>query len=414
MIIQPDNVRRVVLLVSPSELDDGTPRPKPEETIAFKSLYQIARRRISQETSACWLIYTERSEKTAAFLRRHFSENFRFDGLGDIEGADNALGIFELIMQIAADPFNAGQSIICDCTGGTKTMSIAMALACAHHALTSESQTELILTYIPPDNNDEDIAFYKFDLSRVIAEEQRRYIDQQERIGRLRHLARLSPILAHEIKNPLNLIIADLHLLRDQPANEYSKELLDEIGKSVKEIDQIIVSIQQAVREESGVHLQPTISLTEMTRRIKARTEKRFPDLTLEISGRLSGIQLRMAEEKLYTIFTNLIDNAANASRGRGKVALNFEPRENRLLVSVEDNGPGIPPDLKPILFKPMRRGTNSLGTGMGLSIVRTFVTEEGGMITYDDSYTRGARFLIELPIVQTNGGSYGKDLDGR
>ena len=414
MIIQPGDVKRIILLVSPSELDEGTLRPKPEETIAFKSLDRIVRHQIPQETYACWLICTERSEKTAAFLGQHFSENFRFDALGEIEGVDNALRIFELIMQIAADPFNAGQSIICDCTGGTKTMSIAMALACAHHALTSESQTRLILTYIPPENDDEKIAFHKFDLSRVIAEEQRRYIDQQERIGRLRHLARLSPILAHEIKNPLNLISADLHLLRDQPANEYSKELLDEIGRSVKEIDRIIISIQQAVRQESDAHLQPLISLTEVARRIKARTEKRFPELTLEIGGHLSGIQLRMAEEKLYTIFTNLIDNAANASQGGGKVALNFEPRENRLLISVEDNGPGIPQDLKPFLFKPMRRGRNSLGTGMGLSIVKTFVTEEGGTITYDDLYPRGTRFLIELPVAQTKRGDYGKNLDGR
>jgi signal transduction histidine kinase len=316
-------------------------------------------------------------------------------------------------MQIASDPINAGRSVICDCTGGTKTMSIALALACNHHKLTSESQTELILTFIPSENNGSGIAFHKYDLSRVIAEEQQRYIDQQKRIGRFRHLARLSPILAHEIKNPLNLISADLHLLRDQPVNAYAKDLLREIGDSVKEIDKIIVSIQQAVREESDSQLQPVIHLTEAARRIKARTEKRFPGMLLEIGGCLFGVRLRMAEEKVYTIFTNLIDNAANANRGKGRVKMNFEPREDRLHVVVEDDGPGIPPDVKTDLFKPMRRGKNSPGTGMGLSIVKSFVTEEGGTITYDDSYESGARFVIELPILPMNGSGHDENLNG-
>ncbi|MGH9844604.1 MAG: sensor histidine kinase [Blastocatellia bacterium] len=233
------------------------------------------------------------------------------------------------------------------------------------------------------------------------SEEQRRYIDQQQRVGRLHYLARLSPILAHEIKNPLNLISADLHLLRDQPVNEYSRELLREMERSVKEIDKLIVSIQSAVREESEANLQSSIQLAEVVRRIKARTEKRFPDLTLEIGGTPSKLRLKTAEEKLYVIFTNLIDNAAYASHGKGKVALNFTTNNGHLLVSIEDNGPGIPSDLKPVLFKPMHKGRNHKGTGMGLSIVKMFVTEEGGTITYDDSFTSGTRFLIELPVEQ-------------
>jgi signal transduction histidine kinase len=413
MIIQPGDAKRIILQVSPSDLDGQAHRQKPEETIAFKSLSQVASSQVAGEDYACWLIYTEQSAKTATFLKRHFSSSFRFDSIGGIKSMDNALKIFELVMRIASDPINAGRSVICDCTGGTKTMSIALALACNHHKLTSESRTELILTFIPSGNNGDPIAFHKYDLSRVIAEEQQRYIDQQKRIGRLRHLARLSPILAHEIRNPLNLISADLYLLRNQPANSYSQDLLREIEASVKEIDKIIGGIQQAVREDSDTHLQPVIHLTEATRRIKARTEKRFPEVALEINGSLSGVRLRIPEEKLYTIFTNLIDNAANANRGKGKVRMNFEPGEDRLRVAIEDEGPGIPSDLKTDLFKPMRKGKDSPGTGMGLSIVKSFVTEEGGAITYDDSYKSGARFVIELPILPMNGRGHDKNLNG-
>lgn len=403
MDILPSDVKRVILLVSPSQLDGASHRTSPGQTITYETLSQITNRRNPQERCFCWLIYTDESEKTAEFLKRQFSANVRFGNLGRIEDVYSALKIFEVIMQIASDSINIGQSVICDCTGGAKTMSIAMALAWTHHVLTAESQTELVLTYIPPRESGGNFSFHKFDdaLSHLIAEEQRRYIDQQQRVGRLHYLARLSPILAHEIKNPLNLISADLHLLRDQPVNEYSRELLGEMERSVKEIDKLIVSIQHAVREESEANLQFSIQLAEVVRRIKARTEKRFPELTLEISGPPSKLRMKTAEEKLYVIFTNLIDNAAHASHGKGKVALNFTPNNGHLLVSIEDNGPGIPSDLKPVLFKPMHKGRNRNGTGMGLSIVKMFVTEEGGTITYDDSFTSGTRFLIELPLEQ-------------
>lgn len=403
MQILPGDVERAILLVSPSQLDGASHRTDPEQTITYETLLQITDRRNSHEQSLCWLIYTKESEKTAEFLNRKFSAKVRFGDHGRIEDVYSALKIFEVIMQIASDPINTGQSVVCDCTGGAKTMSIAMALAWAHHVLTAESQTELILTYIPPRESGANFSFHKFDdaLSHLIAEEQQRYIDQQQRVGRLRYLARLSPILAHEIKNPLNLISADLHLLRHQPVNEYSRELLGEMERSVKEIDKLIVSIQQAVREESEANLQSSIQLIEVIRRIEARTEKRFPELTLEINGLPSRLRLKTAEEKLYVIFTNLIDNAAYASHGKGKVALNFTTNNGHLLVSIEDNGPGIPSDLKPALFKPMHKGRNHTGTGMGLSIVKMFVTEEGGTITYDDSFTSGTRFLIELPVEQ-------------
>lgn len=387
------DITRVILLVSPSRLD-GDNWPDCEKTITFKSLSQIVSHRIAEESYHCWLIYTKQAEKTARFLRDYFSKHFQVLGLLPIVSLDNDLEIFERILQIASQPLNAGRSIYCDCTGGTKTMSIAMALACVHHRFISESQTQLILTYIPPGSDD----FHDNDLSHLVAEEQDRYIEQQKRMGRMEYLARFSPILAHEIRNPLALINANLYLLHHKPGNEYSKELLGEIERSVNEIDRIINNVQQVVRGEVD-YLAPPIKLAEVVQRLKARTERRFPQLDFQVSGELSGIHIRIAEEKLYTIFTNLIDNAANATQGAGAITLDFGCHKDRLLIAVKDNGPGIPEELQSTLFQPMRRGKTSSGTGMGLSIVKTFVSEEGGAITYDADYKKGARFLIELPI---------------
>ena len=403
--IHPRELTNLIFLVSISELDQSD-WPPPEDTITFNCISQIADADDKCQTPYyCTLICTKQSEKTAQFIRNRFAADFQRINLLSVANIDSALEIFELVLEVASNPLDANQPIYCDCTGGTKTMSVAMALACTHHMLTSDSQTELILTYAlynPSGAPDRQVSFHRYDLlSRVVAEEQDRYIEQQKRMGQMEYLARFSPILAHEIRNPLNLIKADLYLLRLKSGGEYSKELLGEIEKSVNEIDRIINNVQQVVRGETE-DLSPPINLIEVVRRLEARTNRRFPALDLQIGSELLGIQLRIPEEKLYTIFTNLIDNAANATQGEGTVTINFECNTDRLLVDIKDNGPGIPYELQPTLFKPMRRGKNASGTGMGLSIVKAFVSDEGGTITYDPNYKEGTRFLIELPIYKT------------
>jgi len=405
MIIQPGEITRVILFVSPARSTSEGERPSYEDTIAFKCLSHIASNQYNEKTYYYWLIYTEQSKETAEFLDKHFADSFEVKNIDErlflISSVDSANEIYELIMKIVSQPTNANKAIYCDCTGGTKTMSIAMALACNHFNLTTGSQTNLILTFVPPKDFDKDISFHKYDLSRLILEEQHRYIQQQNRLGRMQYLARFSSILAHEIKNPLNLISADLYLLRNKYVNEYSQQLIQEVEASVNEITHIIDNVQQVVRGEADASLIPVIQLREVIRRLKLRTEVHFPSLNFQIKGDLTDVKLRIAEEKLYTIFANLIDNAAKATHGTGTITFEFKTREDKIIVDVYDDGPGIPPELRSTLFKPMRRGKNTTGTGMGLHIVKIFISEEGGNIHYDDTYP-GARFLIELPIYKS------------
>ena len=396
--IPPSQIKRIVLIVSTSA-KDGVPNRPLEESLPYRLLDCIATAQLSGEKYACWRIYTEQSAQTAKALAAKFSQQFTFDQLAPIASIDDAQGIFTTVMQIAAEPINQEQTVYCECTGGTATMSIALALACNHHALTAETSTKLVPTFIRPKDVGGEIIFYPFDLSSVLAEEQFRYVEQQKRLGQLQHLARLAPVLAHEIKNPLNTISQRLFLLQSESLSESAKELLGEMKGAVGWVTKTIGSIQQVVRGEADNYRQTIVYLSEVMRRIQTRVTKRFPELLLEIDGELAGIRLQLPEVKLYSILTNLIDNAAVACQGQGRVKVSFHQQGDRLRVSIEDNGPGIPLEQREDLFKPLRRGKDSSGTGLGLSIVKAFVTEEGGAIVYDHSYTAGTRFLLDLPI---------------
>lgn len=400
MPIEPNEIKRIVLLVSTGRKQENS-IPDYEGTVTFESLSHISKNIDELGDFGYWLICTEQSKDTAEYIDQYFANRFKSgipQRIHTISGMHNAREIYDAILRIASETVNANRTVYCDCTGGTKTMSVAMALACNHFNLVSENQTRLELTFIPQDVPKNCFRFQRFDLSRFLAEEQNRYVQQQNRIGRMQILARFSAILAHEIKNPLNLINADLFLLNGTARDEYSRNLLREIEMSVNEITRTIDNVRQVVRGEEHPALVPEIGLREVVRRLALRTEARFPKLGFRVSGDVDGIRFMIAEEKLYTIFTNLIDNAAKATDEKGTVSFCFEKRKGRMIADVRDDGPGIPKELHPFLFRPGLK-KETAGTGMGLHIVKVFVSEEGGSIAHDENFSGGTRFIIELPL---------------
>ena len=93
---------------------------------------------------------------------------------------------------------------------------------------------------------------------------------------------------------------------------------------------------------------------------------------------------------------TNLIENAFQAAPG-GRVRLGSHGVDSKVVIAVEDTGPGVAPDLLPKIFDPYF-STKSTGTGLGLAIARKAIEEHGGRI-HAENVNPGLRVVIELPI---------------
>jgi signal transduction histidine kinase len=109
-------------------------------------------------------------------------------------------------------------------------------------------------------------------------------------------------------------------------------------------------------------------------------------------------------EEQLKRVFVNLIENAIEAFEktqdAKKIVAKTFYDRARDLLVAeISDNGNGIPPADFPKLFQPYF-STKGRGTGLGLAIVQRIVSEHRGKIKAVNNSPRGAKFIVELPVV--------------
>jgi len=133
--------------------------------------------------------------------------------------------------------------------------------------------------------------------------------------------------------------------------------------------------------------------------------------------GRIQGIRIEkhldpnlspvMADpEALRRAIANLIDNAAEAMRDSLLRVLSIETtsgeRQGMAEIIVADTGPGITDDMRERLFLPWF-STRQRGTGLGLSIVAKIIQDHGGSIRAENNAPAGARFIIELPLAETN-----------
>lgn len=115
----------------------------------------------------------------------------------------------------------------------------------------------------------------------------------------------------------------------------------------------------------------------------------------------VQDIFLTAQPEKLNILFENLIYNALRATPRDGSITVSAETADTTIHVTVEDTGCGIPEHELPLVFRRFYVGENNRenGTGLGLYIVRSIVTELGGTIYVDSSVGAGTKFVMDFPV---------------
>jgi two-component system, NtrC family, nitrogen regulation sensor histidine kinase NtrY len=223
-----------------------------------------------------------------------------------------------------------------------------------------------------------------------------------ERIAAWQEIARR---LAHEIKNPLTPIQMAMDTLRKTWRKKHPSfdEILEESTATVmEEADRL----KHIVSEFSAFARMPKpefgrLDLNELVRSALALYQGAAP-VEVTLPALLPPIDAD--KNQLNQVVLNLVENARDAigqrSDGRIVVSTRLGEAKDRAMLIVEDNGPGIPPDLKDKVFAPYFTTKHTKGgTGLGLAIVHRIVSDHGGRITVGDAPGGGARFTIELPL---------------
>lgn len=201
----------------------------------------------------------------------------------------------------------------------------------------------------------------------------------------------LKALLAHFAAHQVPL------LLHWQANSLAALRLVDEVSRSAERMSDLVNAIKTNTHMENGpprkvdLHKNIEETLTVLGHKLKnIEVLPNFDPTLPPVMGR-SG--------ELYQVWTNLLDNAIDAVEGIGKVTITTALVGDEAVVTVEDNGPGIAPDVLPHIFEPFfTTKQEGLGSGLGLEIVQRIVTQHGGTISVE-SHPGATRFVVRLPI---------------
>lgn len=222
--------------------------------------------------------------------------------------------------------------------------------------------------------------------------------------------------VAHEIKNPLASLRSAVGTLRMVKRDDQREKLLDVIDHDVRRLDRLVSDISNASRLDSELvkeeeepfnllHMLGNLSqyLGEDARGKGIEFISDLPDHPIEVQG---------LEARLAQVFVNLITNAISFCEDGDAIRIWARKRENRVLIVVEDTGPGIPDQALTKIFKRFysQRPDEHFGnnSGLGLAISKQIVEAHGGVIWAENirptdaditSEPLGARFVVGLPV---------------
>jgi two-component system sensor histidine kinase ChvG len=220
--------------------------------------------------------------------------------------------------------------------------------------------------------------------------------------------------VAHEIRNPLTSIrsaIDTLPLVKDETKRERLNAILQQ---DIQRLDRLITDISNASRLDAELSREPPRGfdlarlLSEFVAHYNASARKGDAPVAFEADGEDGPLPVSGREGPIGQVFRNLIDNARSFSPQGGSVRVRVGRVGRKVQATVDDDGPGIPPDNLETVFerfytsrpKGAAFGSNS---GLGLSIARQIVEAHGGRIWAEnrqdaDGKVAGARFAVEFP----------------
>ncbi len=209
--------------------------------------------------------------------------------------------------------------------------------------------------------------------------------------------------IAHEIKNPL-LIIGGFarQLLKAPGFDDPARRKLSVIAEEVSHLEEMVAEMRDFVRRP------PTQKVPGQINAVVEEALEPFQETFRE-----HHIQVRRVEEtplppvafdprQLYQVLVNLFKNALEAMPQGGEITIASRVREDKVEITINDTGVGMPPEVADNIFQPYFT-TKDKRTGLGLAICQNIIAEHGGCISVDSAPGRGTTFTIQLPLKETS-----------
>lgn len=222
---------------------------------------------------------------------------------------------------------------------------------------------------------------------------------------KLATLGQLTATVSHELRNPLGTMRTTMGVIGRiaTPDDDVMTRALARMDRNITRCDNIIDEMLDYTRMKDP-DLRPMV----LDRWLRVMLEELEAPRGIEVLQRLEapGAKVSIDPDRFLRVVINLYENACQAMEGQkskegvvpeGRLRIITTKEDGQVILTVEDNGPGIPPDVLGNIFEPLF-STKNFGVGLGLSIVQNIVDQHRGELLVETEVGRGTRFIIRLP----------------
>jgi two-component system, NtrC family, nitrogen regulation sensor histidine kinase NtrY len=251
-------------------------------------------------------------------------------------------------------------------------------------------------------NREDEIGELVIEYNKMVAKlgESATALAKSEREGAWREMARQ---VAHEIKNPLTPMKLSIQYLQKAINNNQPnvKELSSSVANTLVEQIDHLAKIAADFSQFANIG-NTQVELLDLHEVISSLKELYRPDKNIIFDWKPVNNKIMIEADKtqMNRLFTNLFANAVEACNGNVcKIEVSEEQHNGTVLISIKDNGEGIPPEMQSQIFVP-NFTTKSSGTGLGLAMCKGIIEQAKGRIWFETGKERGTIFHVELPVV--------------
>ncbi|PHR28458.1 MAG: hypothetical protein COA36_06165 [Desulfotalea sp.] len=261
---------------------------------------------------------------------------------------------------------------------------------------------EIFLIYFYPIQDEykktESLVCYMKDIT-----EQKQLEAKIQQTEKLVSMGQLAAGVAHEINNPLGIILCHTELIKDEPnLSDEAKEDLEVIEKHADNCKAIVASLLNFARQHKSI--KELTSINTIIREVVQLAANQFQqqNITIDLDLQEGQPLISVDIDKLKQVFFNLIINSGQAINENGYILIStaWLPGAESIQVVVEDNGCGLAKEMEDKIFDPFFTTKDpGKGTGLGLSVSYGIVKDHNGEIIFESIEGRGTRVAVLLPV---------------
>ena len=231
-----------------------------------------------------------------------------------------------------------------------------------------------------------------------VRESNKHHVEELLRRERLSLLGRMVASMTHDFRNPFAIINMAIGVIRDD-SNDSIDEYCQLIEDQIARVTAMTEDVLDYTRDEVSLNVKP-LDISVLLDRFKRQNEVFLASQSIQLQVETEPCTIQADPEKLMRVFQNLVYNAVEAYNGaNGEIQIRQKCSDGNsgVYITIQDYGPGIPPEMQATLFDPFATQGKKKGLGLGMAIAHHFIEVHGGSISFTTS-EKGTLFLINLP----------------